>query len=532
MRRALAAVTCVVVVSLPALPASAAERSCDGWLAGARALPGLALESCRMIETPFTWKGRDYVRIDIGLSGTIDGVTTTSGPRNNYFTQFPEFVFEQVGNKAARKRGVGRFEADHGTAVVLLYPRERWNGRMWLTAHGAGPSFEAGTLDPWDFEADPGAPLGGISSYERLMIEKGFAVAKTRRPTHREVGDVEVTLEDGTVVKRNLTEQPRLVVGFGKVAGRALQERLGKEPTHTYWYGHSSGARPGRLLNYAPGANRDADGTPLIDGVLAGDSGAGLWLPILYRDGQDVLFRTDADRAGFVKQIDLSHMLYVEHTKDDPPAWASQNYLANKRINAKTLGEKGLGAKHRLYEIHGVSHSGAPDWHVSRQRGDVRILELAPLMGAFIDMLDAWVVGGKEPPPSRSDVAALGGGGGVRLPEVACPLGVHFQFPTSRGAAGVAQTGFAPFDGEGLEPLDGRGVVVDMNLNRYRDQRETVTEAWRRLGLLQGGETFSRERYVACVRSTAEGLRALRFLSEADAAAYAQAAAHGPVPAR
>jgi len=38
-------------------------------------------------------------------------------------------------------------------------------------------------------------------------------------------------------------------------------------------------------------------------------------------------------------------------------------------------------------------------------------------------------------------------------------------------------TGLATFDGQSLEPLDGRWVLVDMNLNRYLDHRESVDQA-------------------------------------------------------
>jgi hypothetical protein len=531
-----------MAASIAAPARAGAPEPCEEFLSAAEFLPGLTLDSCRMLETKLTHEGRAYTRLDIGLSGTIDGVTVLAGPRTNYFTQFPEVVFQQVGNQTPQKRGVGRFEAEQGSALILLFPNDPadWNGRMWLTAHGAGASFRRGTLRPWDANLDPDAPLASFSKYERLMLEKGFAVAKTRRTTHKEDGDVTVTLEDGSTVLRNVTEQPRLVLGFGKVAESVLAARLGRTPTHTYWYGHSSGARPGRLLNYAPGANRDADGSPIIDGVLAGDSGAGLWVPILYRDGADVLFRTAAEREAFVKQIDLSHMLYVNHTGDDPPPWASRNYLANKRINAKALLDKGLSPKHRVYELHGVSHSGGEYWYTSRRRGDVQILDVARLMGSFIDLLDAWVTEGTEPPPSMSDWPELGDADrdgvvenpGIRLPDVACPLGLYFQYPPSRGDGGVGTTGFVPFDGEGLEPLDGRGVFVDMNLNRYRDARETVEQAWRRLGLLARGEPFSREKYTACVASAVEKLRARRLLSEEIAELYEQEAATAALPIR
>ena len=537
--------TCGVVLAAASFaPTTGADTAvvCDEYLEASAALPGLELESCRMLETQATLEGREYVRLDMGISGTIDGVVVLSGPRTNYFTQFPEFVFAQAGNATPQKRGVGHFLAEQGSAMVLLFPSDAsaWNGRMWLTAHGAGVSFKRGTLEPWDQNLDPTDPFAGISNYERLMLAKGFAVAKTRRSTHKDEGDVAVTLEDGSTVLRNVTEQPRLIMGFGKVAENVLAKRLGKTPTHTYWYGHSSGARPGRLLNYAPGVNRDSDGSPIIDGVLAGDSGAGLWVPILYQGGEDVLFGTAADRERFVEQIDLSHMLYVNHTSDDPPPWASQNYLANKRINAKSLLDKGLSGKHRVYELHGVSHSGGEYWYDTRRRGDVQILDLAPVMGAFIDLLDTWVTTGKEPPPSMSDWSELGdadGDGivenpGLRLPEVACPLGLYYQYPPSRGTGGVGTTGFAPFDGEGLEPLDGRGVFVDMNLSRYRDRRETVTEAWQRLGLLDRDESLSREKYTTCVTGVVDELRGRRLLSVEHADRYKLEAAEATLPAR
>jgi len=494
-----------------------------------------------MIETDASIAGRGLRRVDMGLSGTVAGFAVREGPRAGYFTDAPELVFAQAGNPGPVLRGVGRYEAVKGTAVIVLYPRaaEDWNGKMFLTAHGGSRSLARGNLRPWDRNLDPADPLKDVSLYERSMLEKGYAVAKTWRSTDAREGEILVTLEDGSELTRNLTEVAETLLDLARVAENLLQARLGRKPDFTYWYGRSAGARPGRLVNYQPGRNRDADGRPIIDGILSDDSGAGLWLPVVYENGQDVLFSRAEDRARFVKQIDIHHLLYVNETNDAPPAWVSRNYLENKRRNALILREKGLGTKHRAYEVHGVSHLGGEDNEVS-PRGEVEIRPLVKLMDAMIDLLDAWVTKGEEPPPSMSDWAAIGDEDAdgvvehpaIALPEVACPMGLYYQYPAGGGNDGVTVTGFAHFDGQGLEPLDGRGVFVDMNLNRYRDARETVEQAWRRLGLLGPGEPFSNERYAACVVEVVDRLLTACLLTETVAQVYRSEASQLPAPAR
>jgi hypothetical protein len=98
------------------------------------------------------------------------------------------------------------------------------------------------------------------------------------------------------------------------------------------------------------------------------------------------------------------------------------------------------------------------------------------------------------------------------------------------GAAGVNWTAFAPFDGRSLEPQDGRGVFVDMNLNRYLDHRESVQEAWHRLGLLKPDEEFNRQSYQTCVETAVTKLKQARFLTEQTAALYLQQAARIDLP--
>ena len=50
-------------------------------------------------------------------------------------------------------------------------------------------------------------------------------------------------------------------------------------------------------------------------------------------------------------------------------------------------------------------------------------------------------------------------------------------------------------------------MYVDINQNGRRDRRETVTEAWQRLGLLKGDEIFNRARFAECVKIAIAGLK-------------------------
>ena len=45
-----------------------------------------------------------------------------------------------------------------------------------------------------------------------------------------------------------------------------------------------------------------------------------------------------------------------------------------------------------------------------------------------------------------------------------------------------------------------------MNRSKSRDRRESVTEAWRRMGLLKPNVSFNRARYVGCVANSVSKL--------------------------
>jgi hypothetical protein len=559
--------------------ANPSVRSCNEFLVPKQTIRGkqIGQEDCKLIETDLTLAGRRFRRMDMGISGTLDGYLAKEGRYNFYFGSNPEFTYAQAGNRNPLFYGIGRYDAEKGSSVTFLYPLEAntWNGKMFVTAHGAGRSFKTGTLARWDKNLNPANPLSDISKYERLMLEKGYAVAKTRRSTLMQGGDTVVTLEDGTVLDdRNVTEQPRLIIGFARVGGNILERRLGRRPSRTYWYGHSGGARPGRIVNFQPGLNVGPDGKRIIDGLILDDSGSGLWLPIVMKNGKDILFTEEEEVPWFVKanpemakvdpklysgakhkdwfvpEIEIVHLSYVNETPDAPPPWASTNFLANKRLNAKALRDKGLWTKHRSYEMAGISHSGG-EYLPEGRRGDVVIWDMSRVMDGLVDMLDNWVEKGVAPPPTKSDWAELGDAdrdgiiesGALRVPDVACPTGAFHPFPVSAGADGQGTTGFAPFTGEGLEPADGRGAVktgednwfynfVDMNRNGARDFRETMTQAWRRLELIRPNETFGRDKYAACIQQAVDKLLAEKFILPRTAQFYLDQAKTMTFPSR
>jgi hypothetical protein len=506
-----------------------------------------------MQETDVTLDGRTLRRLDIGLDGSVEGYLTKTGDYKEYLTNAPALVFEQSADPGPIYFGVAKYERDKGASMTVVYPVDKagWNGKMWVTVHGRGSSFKEGNLKAWNKNLDRASPLRDLNKYDRLMLSKGYVLVKTRRTSAEGLGEIVTTLEDGSTVDyAAFNDSARYIMDFTDVAEKAIATRLGRTPARTYFYGHSAGGRIGRGLNYTPGLNVGRDGKPAFDGILADDSAAGTWLPVVTRDASagaergsgapardratrgagvpailnDVLFASEAERAAFVPQLEVSHQMYNNIWPSKKPDYLTDSYLANKRNNARILREKGLGAKHRMYEVRSISHSGGE----GGGNAEGQNLDLSKMMDRFIDLLDVWVDQGAPPPPTRSDWAALGDANGdgtienpaLAFPEVACPLGLYYPVTSTAGS-----TAFAPFTGEPeLEPLDRNGVFVDMNRNGIRDYRETPAQAWRRLGLLPKGEELTRERYVACVQGAADALRKDGFFSEPTVRSYVEAA--------
>lgn len=543
-----AAVAGGVVALTAAGRAPVAESSCVELLLAPREVKGQRVgpTACRMQQVEATIGGRGYTRIDVGVDGTVEGYLSKTGSLRGYLTNAPDLAFPQSADPGPIYHAVATYEGAKGASMTIAFPRDpgAWNGKMWVTAHGAGMAYRngQGNLRPWDKNLDTSNPGTGFNPVEEVMLAKGYAVVKTRRSTPQSVaeraetpgvqrdpqGEIPARLEDGsTIAYASFNENARYVMDFTLIAKNIVAKQLGRAPSRTYLTGHSAGARVARTINYTPGLNK-VGGRPVFDGFLPIDSATGLWLPIVLKNGKDVLFATEAERAEFVPQIDVSHQMYsrVTHSAtSDPtwppkrPEWVGASYLASKRSNARLLREKGLQDKHRMYEIRGVSHSGGGagirhEW----------------LMEGYIDLLDTWVEKSVAPPPTRSDWAPLGDTDrdgnieypAVALPQMACPRGDYHL-----ANAGAGSIVLAEYTGSGMEPLypgPGNQAFVDMNRNGVWDERETIAEAWVRMGLLKRGESLTREKYTACTQAAVDVLRKDRLISEKTAAELVAAA--------
>lgn len=509
--------------------------SCDGYLPKARVANAQSVgpETCLMTQNDVTFDGRKFVRIDLGLDGTAEGYVTNEGTYHEYLTNGPELIFEQAATPGEPQLAIARYERLRGSAVLLMFPKSRadWNGKLWVTAHGRGRSFRNGALKVWDRYYNAEDPMAGFDKIDRVMLSKGYALAVTKRTSEQGIGEVIATLADGTVVDfAAFNDNSAIIKDFTFVAENVLRERLGKKPSRTYLYGHSAGARIARSLNYSPGLNKDSSGNPVFDGYLLDDSATGLWLPVVMRDGKDVLFQTDAEKREFRPQIELVHQMYTKIWDRAPnrPDWVSNAYLGNKRLNAKIVMDKGFGDRFRVYEIRSMSHNGGEGMPADNRNGKALVLDVSLIMDGAIDKLDDMVEGTGIPIASKSDWDYIGDvnkdglieNPAISYPEVACPLGVFYPYPQS----GSGTTAFAAFTGDGMEPLDESDMFVDMNRNGIWDFRETPTQAWRRLGMLQAGEALSHPKYLACVAAAAESLVKDGFFTAETAANYVEQA--------
>lgn len=531
----------------------AGSGSCDQFMAPKHNVNGkmVGQEECLMEDHDLVDPERKYHRVDIGLTGTLSGWMTKEGARSSYFTSAPEYVFTQEGNNHPLFHGILRYEAAKGTSLTLYYPQNGWNGKMYFMLYGGSGSFLQGSLTPFLGPHDGARPILEYPGhqyfdaahpfepmrFERLMLEKGYAVIRCWRNAATDVpGDYDVVLDDGTIWPgMNVAFFPELMLDEVRLMKNFLQDRLGRRPTRTYWYGHSGGSMEQSLFSYMhslnPQLNTDTDGKDTIDGLLWGDVGAGLFLPFLRKNGQDVLFRTAEEKARFVKSIELSHLEDHRYFTSENtwrmdiknlPEGVSPVFKVNTRNRARMMHDKGMDSVYRYYEVRGINHDADDAISNDGKQSDMVILQESRLVDALIDRLDEWVERGIAPPPSKADID-IGFGNqksAIDMPETACPLGVYHDSPASKGSSGSGTTGLALFQGKGVEPVDGRSMFVDMNGNGIRDQQETMTQAWRRLGLLRGDETFSRDKYVACVQRAVDTLRKENLLTEKGAQLY------------
>ena len=209
-------------------------------------------ETCRITQEKriVNAHGVPYRRIEMGISGSIEGYTVKNGPRLEAFTDVPELAFSQRGNLGPFFHGVGVYHSERGSGMTLFFPErsEDWNGKLFVTVHGGTRPYQPiGDLVPRS--PDRYSPLMGANHYAGLMIDKGYAVAHTRRlVTSSRLSDAgehgePVTLDDGSILKgKSYGYHVGMIRDWALVAVNLLKSQWDRTPTRTYYYGISSGA--------------------------------------------------------------------------------------------------------------------------------------------------------------------------------------------------------------------------------------------------------------------------------------------------
>jgi hypothetical protein len=466
--------------------------------------------------------GKPWQRVDVALSGTAAGYAdpVTVGNTRKDLTDVPNVLFPQFGITGWLP-GVGTYAggADgRGAGISVLYPADpaRWSGKVVLLVHGQSNNSALGTLVP--------QVVGGTlpqdtfdNLYADEFVDAGYAVIYTRRPAS---SGVPTTLANGVTLDESVNDNVTMLRDFLLSGERLLTQRLGRAPSLALWYGHSAGVIAGRLFNYS-GRNDRQGGGHYVDGFLSDDPGGGLPLPLTMPMGQvlgvrdgHVTYPADAllskaTKAQLVPEFTFAHALYVaEHS------WLpGVDYLTLKQLGAQLYRKSGLSGRTAFFVVAGVSHipnsTGSP----------AHTLDMGSLIQAAIPVVQDWVTRGTPPPASITGrPGSASRSTELLLPPVACPAGDRYPWPAPAGAA--SQTGYAPFDGTSDEVVNSQGALVDVNGDGVRDTMPTITQQWRRLGLVPAGRSVTRQVYVSCVRHDVDTLVRERLLTPAAGVSY------------
>ena len=180
---------CCVLILSATLPATLAQApratpvACDEWLPAAREVKGRKVgpTSCQMAEGQLNVASRPFVRIDIGLDGSVEGYVTKSGEYRGYMTNSPELAFPQTADPGPPVLAFADYRRSQGAAMALYFPQDpaAWNGKLWVMAHGAGP----GTDRAWDLrlkgEPDAAAALLATSA-KQVPTRRNYSRADSR----------------------------------------------------------------------------------------------------------------------------------------------------------------------------------------------------------------------------------------------------------------------------------------------------------------------------------------------------------------
>lgn len=151
MRFNAAIIGCLLITgAVHAQPAPKAVKKLDGLPSCAEILPikkevagkSLGPDDCRILsrQKVFSIQGQVFERMELRISGNVEGWAVKDGRRGNYFNDAPDIVFTQSQNPGARFKGIARYDGATGHGMSLFFPADpkHWNGKLFVTAHGAG----------------------------------------------------------------------------------------------------------------------------------------------------------------------------------------------------------------------------------------------------------------------------------------------------------------------------------------------------------------------------------------------------------
>lgn len=506
---------------------SDATDGCAGLLVPHSTVAGFSVgeTSCDITATSTFGdaSGNEWQRVDLAISGTAAGYAdpVTVGNTRKDLTDVPGILFPQFGI-TSWVPGVGAYAGGpdgRGAGISVLYPSDpaRWTGKVVVLVHGQANDSPLGPIVP----QTPRAPLpqGTFDNlYADEFVDAGYAVIYTERPAE---SGVPTRLANGTTLDESVNDNVTMLRDFLFSGERLIEQKMGRSPSLVLWYGHSAGVIVGRLFNYS-GINDGPGGRGhYVDGFLSDDPGGGLPLPLTMPMGQVLgvhdgrvtfprnAFLPENTKARMVPELTFAHALYLgQHT------WLPDvTYLTLKQLGEQLYRESGLAGKTDLFVVAGVSHipnsTGSP----------ANTLDMGPLIQAAIPVLENWVTNGTPPPPPITGRPGDGNQADqLRLPPLACPTGYRYPWPAPGGSA--QQTGYVPFDGTTLEPVDSQGALVDVNGDGVRDAMPTLQQEWRTLGLVRGGQQVTRQVFMACVQRNVSALMRDRLLTAAGARSY------------
>ena len=332
-------------VALNAAPASA-PVGFDQFLPPPRDVKGAKIgpQSCLMLQSEVELDGQVLRRLDFGLNGTVDGFMTKDGEYSRDVINTPDLVYPQSGDPGPIFPAIATYERDKGAAMTIVLPREAaWNGKAWVTAHGGGPSFVAGSVARVGDRTADGEPQRAFTRYELLMLRQGFALVKTRRTATQAKtglkGDIRAVLEDGTVVEdASFNETPQDVVDFAVVARRVITDQMKRAAVADgllrALLRRAHGPRPQLHAWIQPRRHRDSRFLTVSSSMIPRRRRVAANLSS--KAGSDVMLQSAADKAAMVPQLEVAHQMYNNIWLPDvkKPEWTTSSYLENKRRNA------------------------------------------------------------------------------------------------------------------------------------------------------------------------------------------------------